>query len=839
MPEDVFLTISDLDGSSNARRFNLDEDEKGVTYGIASSGRDIEKPFTFEGTMGETVCDHPGTCPDFYFTQFETSGGTLRLPPAVTNVSSLDIAYTPITMWEDFDSNGLRAFYVCYRDTTTTPDVIVKKYDVRDDSLIDTETSAGAATETAPRLGKTVAFGGDTFLPSGDESGNENIRKIACNDVDTPTVDTYTEGDLVSSSLAVIEEDGTAKFVSCDGHEYRTASTTPETAANYGSLTAVGDSGSSIYWTLELGGFVYACKPENLYELDPGSARPLLDMKADRKNKPFLTYDDFDGHMSATTGATVFYNHRTGFWRYRKGATLNLSIDNIPDFREASGVLDVPIGLRHYATDAVGQWVYSIYKPTGFANATNCNIMSAFYRPGAARELTWRTLITRTEDLIGLKIDSEKRLWFVQNPNDPAVSAGTVTHVSDSSGTSTGTSISWAHTIASGTQRVLVVGIAVTDDDEYPNAVSFGAQSMTRVAQQKGSGTEDINVSLWSLVAPLVSTANIVATFSSSQTGIVGGASNFTGVYQSQPFRATATATGTDTTPTVGISSNANDIVVDVVAINGAPATTVGSGQTQQYDAASDSSITGSGSREGGGASVTMSWSLDASQDWATIAGSLQPGALGAASADLNYVQLNLDGSPRTVLGSNRGAASSTYEHYEGEIRFDRRMQARYIRVETENFDSTTSLQAKIHRDGGSADAIGSAITTDDWHQIDFTVGTTDLMRRGRVHFTLTTNSSYAPTVSDPRMLRGALGVRSPDIYRAVIKTGDSIDSSETLRKILRQRKGGGTIQVTESWTGVQFRADIVGLRDLEVERLEGGRMEYLTEITFERFDTD
>ena len=845
MSEDAYIVISDLDGSSNPRRFLLDEDRDGVSYRIVQSGQVEEHEFTFEGSMGETICRHPRQCPDFFFTQFETSDGTLRLPPAVTNVSSLDIAYTPITMWEDFDSNGLRAFYVEYRDTTTTPDIIIKKYDVRDNSLVDTEvstTQGGAATETAPRIGKVASFEGNTFVPAGEESGSNHIRKIAVGNIDTPTADTYTEGDHFTSSHSVIEEDGVAKFVKLDGNVFKTAATTPETIANFSGVFEVGDSGTSIVWSLELGGFVYACTPVNLYELDPTSARPLLDIQADRKNKPFQTYDDFDGHMSATAGATVFYNHRSGFHRFRSGKALNLSIDNIPGYRETSGVFDDPIiGLRHYATDAVGQWVYSIYKPEGFGNTANCNIMVAFYQPGAVKELTWRTLISRNEDLLGLKIDSDKRLWFVQNPNDPAVAAGTVTFVATGSGTSSGTSITLSHTIASGSQRALVVGVSTQDQGfiGWPVSVKYGDQDMTLQATELRG---NMRASLFKLAAPLVGTADIVAVFGHSMDGIVMGATNWTGVYQSEVLRNSASANGSSTTPSVTVSSATNDVVVDCVAVleGSASTATVGSGQTQRWNANAGTAVKGAGSHEAGAASVVMDWSLDASKAWATVGASLRPGALGAANADLNYIQLNRDGSPRTALGRNRGEASATYEHYTGEIRFDRRVQARYIRIENENFDSTTSLQAKIHRDGSSVgDSVGSAITSDDFHQLDLTVGTTDLLRRGRLRLTLDTNGSYAPTVSDPRVLRAVLGVRSPDTYRAIMETGHSIDSARTERKILRQRKGAGTVQITESWSGTQFRADVVSIRDLETRRDEGDKMIYRTEILFQRHDVE
>ncbi|KKL23722.1 hypothetical protein LCGC14_2422540, partial [marine sediment metagenome] len=525
-----------------------------------------------------------------------------------------------------------------------------------------------------------------------------------------------------------------------------------------------------VFWSVESGGFVYACKAVNLYELDPTSARPLLDMRAERKNKVFQTYDDFDGHMAATVGAAVLYPHRSGFWRYRSGRSLNLSIDNIPGYREVGGIVDIPIGLRHYATDAVGQWVYAIYKPPGFANATNCNIMSAFYQPGAARELTWRTLITRTEDLMGLKIDSDKRLWFVQNPNDPAVANASVAFVAassaDSGGAATSLTIS-SYTVASGTQRALFVGISnlvIAGSSPFPSSVSFGAQPLTKVASILLVGsTSHLYSSIWVLTAPLVSTADIAIVYANSQTGIAAGATNFTGVDQSEPFQNTTNAAGTSTTPSITVSSATNDLVLDNVAQDGGTGSSMAPDSgTERYDDDSGTDVGGAGSTEAGAASVTKNWTLGASARWAHVGGSVSQGAVGLANADLNYVQLNLDGSPRTALGRNRGAVSSTYEHYMGEISFGRRVQARYMKVETENFNSTTSLQMKIHRDGGGADSIGSAITSDDFHQIDFTVGTTDLLRRGRLRLTLDTNSSYAPATSDPRVLRGVLGIRSP-----------------------------------------------------------------------------
>lgn len=850
MPEAPYITIADFDGSSNSQRFDLDEEGGHVQWQIVQTGELTEREFTFEGSMGETICRHRTICPDFYFSQFDTSDGTLRLPPAVTTVTSLDIAYTPITMWEDFEASVAdRAFYIQYRDTTTTPDIIIKKIRVTDDAVVDTETSPAAATLKAPRLGKTVVFKGDTYIPEGDESGTNNLRLITTvGDISAGTADTYDEDDAFANSCSVIDDNGVSKFVKCTSNKFALAAASPKTVANFSGAVEVGESTNPILWTVELGGFVYASKPDNLYELDTISSRPLLDTRAERLKKTLLTYDDCDGHMTATIGASILYPHRSGFWRYRSNRYDNLAVDTIPGFRQVPGIADIPIGLRHYAVDTVGRWIYAIYKPKGFANTANCNIMTGFYDPSGQKEITWRTLITRNEDLLGLKIDSDKRLWFVQNPNDPAVASATVTFVSASSGSGEDTtSISWSHTVASGSQRVLFVGIssaALKSTWPTPSSVKFGSQAMSEVKGANNNITINIfpgrlHSSIWVLTAPLVTTANITAVFSGTMVSMVGGSTNWTGVDQASPVRSNKAAIGDSTSPSVTVTSQTNDVVLDNIAEKTGVATTEGASQTERYDVHQSTNIGGAGSSEAGASSVAMTWTLGSAQDWVQVGISIAPGALGSASADLNYLQLDDDGSPRTLMGRNRGAASSTYEHYTSEMRFSQQVQARYIKVETENFDSTTSLQVKVHRDGGAEDDIGSAITSADLHQINFTAGTTDLLRRVRVRFTLDTNSSYAPTVSDPRTLRAFFGIRSPDIYRAVIKHGESIDSAETERKILRQRKGAGQVQITEPWTGQQFQADIIQVRDLEVLAMEAGQRDYRTELLIRRFSVE
>src|SRR3990167_9427266 len=92
----------------------------------------------------------------------------------------------------------------------------------------------------------------------------------------------------------------------------------------------------------------------------------------------------------------------------------------------------------------------------------------------------------------------------------------------------------------------------------------------------------------------------------------------------------------------------------------------------------------------------------------------------GTPTADLKYITLNADGSPRTTLGVNRGAAYSNVPiYYFPEIDFGlpyAQKQLILMTLETENLPTAgaagVTIQLGVSRDGGSSNSIGATITT-------------------------------------------------------------------------------------------------------------------------------
>src|SRR3990167_10636233 len=128
-------------------------------------------PTTGDGLKGYTVTITGGTGSGAARTITANTATTLTVASLTTSATSTydvsvlgSLAYTPLSMFEEFDSTGTRAVYVLFRDTTTTPDIISKKIRPSDDTPIDTK-NFGETNLTAPRLGRTEVFLSKTYVP--------------------------------------------------------------------------------------------------------------------------------------------------------------------------------------------------------------------------------------------------------------------------------------------------------------------------------------------------------------------------------------------------------------------------------------------------------------------------------------------------------------------------------------------------------------------------------------------------------------------------------------------------------------------------------------------------
>ncbi|MEJ7763615.1 MAG: hypothetical protein WKF80_12550, partial [Thermomicrobiales bacterium] len=190
---------------------------------------------------------------------------------------------------------------------------------------------------------------------------------------------------------------------------------------------------------------------------------------------------------------------------------------------------------------------------------------------------------------------------------------------------STATSLTWAHTVGSGSDRLLIVGI--TTSNYASAACTYGGVEMTQAGV--GQNGAALAAALFFLVNPPVGTAQVVFT-NATRTRIVGGATSWTGVDQTSPLGTLASATGTSTVPSVVVASATGEIVHDAVGGQASSNTpfTVGAGQTARWNLNPLIGTTyspGAGSTEPGATSVTMSWSRGVSEAWAIIAVPIKP----------------------------------------------------------------------------------------------------------------------------------------------------------------------------------------------------------------------
>ncbi|HEX9676925.1 MAG TPA: hypothetical protein VGA07_13200, partial [Anaerolineales bacterium] len=227
-----------------------------------------------------------------------------------------------------------------------------------------------------------------------------------------------------------------------------------------------------------------------------------------------------------------------------------------------------------------------------------------------------------------------------------------------SSGSTQRTGITISHA-TSGTDRLMLVGVTVNpNQDETVSSITYNGTSLTLVGSAQQSN--DARVEIWRLIAPDTGTHDVVISFSASLLlGAKAGVATFTGVHQTTPLGTFASANGDSAGPaTVDISSASNELVFDTVGCEGCTSLSVGAGQTQRWyltalenSNASFQELAGA-STEPGAATVTMSWTLGATNAWAIGAVPVKPAGSGSVDITVYAQHTATDGSGATTITS-------------------------------------------------------------------------------------------------------------------------------------------------------------------------------------------
>lgn len=196
------------------------------------------------------------------------------------------------------------------------------------------------------------------------------------------------------------------------------------------------------------------------------------------------------------------------------------------------------------------------------------------------------------------------------------------------------TSATLSHTVGTGTNRYLVVGISIANSQTV-SSVTYSGVPLTLVGRQATASNNE-SIEIWQMIAPPSGTANLAVTLTGVADFVVGAIS-FNGVHQTVPHGGFVSAMGQGTTATVNVASGSREMVFDVVGTaGGAHPITPGAAQTQQWNLRTGN---GAGDNVGGGSTtpsafgtniggvntVQPSWTLDKSRRWAIGAISIRP----------------------------------------------------------------------------------------------------------------------------------------------------------------------------------------------------------------------
>ena len=195
--------------------------------------------------------------------------------------------------------------------------------------------------------------------------------------------------------------------------------------------------------------------------------------------------------------------------------------------------------------------------------------------------------------------------------------------------TSSCSTLTWSHTVGSGLNSILIVGLSSPGGFAPAASVTYGTQSLTLITTQYG---ESPSAEMWYLLSPLMGTATITATGppTTFSEGEVGGSSSYFNVASVGSFNSANSGSfgGSPSLPvSVSVNANPGDLVVDTLGAltTGVGTWSAGTGQNQRWLVQvpiDESDWVGAGSDKPASSPVTMTWSSTSTNiyGWTLIA---------------------------------------------------------------------------------------------------------------------------------------------------------------------------------------------------------------------------
>ncbi|WP_419194997.1 cadherin domain-containing protein, partial [Novipirellula herctigrandis] len=283
--------------------------------------------------------------------------------------------------------------------------------------------------------------------------------------------------------------------------------------------------------------------------------------------------------------------------------------------------------------------------------------------------------------------------------------------------------LTWSHTVASGSNRAMFVTLSIDGLGSSVTSVTYDGVALTQVGRTAGNHA----VEIWRLVNPTVGTANVVVSLDAS-TAISAGAVTYNGVHQSTPTGTYASGSGTSTIALLSVSSASDELVIDVTNWDNHPVGYMTGGGQSQVWTETNVFHRGVSTTEAGAASVTMSSSVSTPTQWESGAVSIKAAA--DTSGGALWLTTGADvsspsGAPGLAFWTEQTVIKLGDPNLEFEPEAGTSNGTFSSAIDFENFADASGDVNAIHY-------VGSAMT----------VGGVDL-QAGDVLFTVTTNMAY------------------------------------------------------------------------------------------------
>ncbi|MBK9256229.1 MAG: Ig-like domain-containing protein [Saprospiraceae bacterium] len=211
---------------------------------------------------------------------------------------------------------------------------------------------------------------------------------------------------------------------------------------------------------------------------------------------------------------------------------------------------------------------------------------------------------------------------------------------------SSATSFVLSHTVGTNENRLLLVGVSLRSRTVV--SASYAGVAMTLVGSRANGS--NCNIYIYRLINPPSGTANVnVVLNGAPSTGVVIGATSFSGVNQSAPLGTFTSTTGNSGSPSRNVTSVSGDVVFDVLSVKNTNSLNPGSGQTERWDRSAGEIRGGSSTEVATGTSTTMSWN-SGSGYWAIGGVAVKPATF---VNNVTFTQNPVMCSPLTVKANN------------------------------------------------------------------------------------------------------------------------------------------------------------------------------------------